>query len=88
MSETSQIETAKGETAKPGVLPLIGWGLLIASLGLWLLLLVVPFLAISGTHKLAAAGVMVVTSEILFWLGAVAAGPDAVRRIKSWWRAK
>ncbi len=83
MSETSQVETAKR-----GILPLIGWGLLIASLALWLLLIVLPFLPISGAHKLAAAGAMIVTSEIFFWLGAVAAGPDAVRRIKSWWRAK
>ena len=81
MSGTSQVEAR-------GVLPRVGWGLMIASLALWALLPLLPFLSLSGEMKLAAGGVILVAAEVVFWMGAAMAGPEAVRRFTSWWRAK
>jgi len=60
--------------------------LMVASLPLWLVLPVLPFLAISTAAKAMAAMVVVVVAELMFWGGAVLAGPAAVRRLKGWWR--
>ena len=70
------------------VLPRIGWGLMIASATLWALLLVVPFLPIAGEQKLAAGGAILLIAEVVFWMGAALAGPEAARRMRAWWRAK
>ena len=64
----------------------VGVVLMLASLPLWLVLPVLPFLALSTPGKAMAATLVVVVAELMFWGGAVLAGPAAVRRLKEWWR--
>ena len=66
----------------------LGWVAMIASLGLWGLLPLLPFLPISNAQRVAYAVGVLVAAEILFWVGAVMAGPDAAKRMRSWWRRK
>jgi hypothetical protein len=61
---------------------------MLASLGLWALIPLVPFLPISGPQRLASGGVILVVAEVVFWIGALMAGPDAAGRMRSWWRAR
>ncbi len=64
----------------------IGLLLIVASLPLWLVLPVLPFLEISIAAKATATTVVVVVAELMFWGGAALAGPGAVQRLKGWWR--
>ena len=64
----------------------IGLLLIVASLPLWLMLPVLPFLEISIAAKATATTVVVVVAELMFWGGAALAGPGAVQRLKGWWR--
>ena len=64
----------------------IGMALMFASLPIWIVLPVLPFLDISMAAKATASTVMVVVAELMFWLGATLAGPAAVRRVKKLWR--
>lgn len=63
-----------------------GWALMLGSMGFWALVLVVPFLPYSNGARVTAVGALLVLTEITFWVGALMAGPDAARRIKTWWR--
>ena len=65
----------------------IGVFLMGLSLALWVALPVVPFLPIQVGIKATVAGSQVVVAEVAFWVGAVLAGPEAARRMKSWWRS-
>ena len=65
----------------------VGVCLMGLSLALWVALPVVPFLPIQVGIKATVAGSQVVIAEVAFWVGAVLAGPDAARRMKSWWRS-
>ena len=65
----------------------IGVALMGLSLALWVALPVVPFLPIHVGVKATVAASQVVVAEVAFWLGAVLAGPEAARRMKSWWRS-
>lgn len=56
------------------------------SLVLWLPLPVLPFLSMSAANKAALGGGLVVSAEVAFWLGAALAGPEAARRMRSWFR--
>jgi VIT1/CCC1 family predicted Fe2+/Mn2+ transporter len=93
VSDSSPVQT-RTQTTAPGqpqtrrVLPRIGWGLLISSVVLWFAIPVLPFLPISGGQQLAAAAAILIVAEVLFWVGAAIAGPEAVRRVRSWWRAE
>jgi len=49
---------------------------------------VVPFLPFENGEKVAVAGGLVIVAEVVFWLGAVLAGPEAVRRIRGRWLRK
>jgi hypothetical protein len=69
-------------------LPRVGWGLMIGSAALWLVLPALPFTPLSGEQQLAAGGALIVTAEIVFWIGAALAGPEAARRMRSWWRRR
>ena len=60
--------------------------LMVGSLPLWLVLPILPFVGISTAAKAMAATAVVVIAELMFWGGAVLAGPAAVRRLKGWWR--
>lgn len=62
-----------------------GWGLMLSSFGFWAAIPVLPFLPLSTGQQVAGVGVLLVGAEIVFWLGALLAGPDALRRMKSWW---
>jgi hypothetical protein len=61
---------------------------MVASLGMWALIPLVPFLPLSGPQRLASAGLILVVAEVFFWLGALMAGPAAARRMRSWWRTR
>ena len=69
-----------GRWAKLGTLLMVG------SLPLWPILLAVPFLPLSIAARGAVGTGIVVLAEIMFWGGAALAGPEAARRIRSWWR--
>lgn len=56
------------------------------SVVLWMPLPVVPFLSISGADKATLGGGLIVAAEVAFWLGAALAGPEAARRMRSWFR--
>ena len=64
----------------------LGTILMVSSLPIWPLLLLVPFLPLGIAARGAVGTGMVVLAEILFWGGAALAGPEAVRRVRSWWR--
>ena len=64
----------------------IGVVLMVGSLPLWLVLPILPFVGISTAAKAMAATAVVVIAELMFWGGAVLAGPAAVRRLKGRWR--
>ena len=68
-------------TAKVGVV-LMG-----LSVALWVALPVIPFLPIHVGMKATVAGSQIVVAEVAFWLGAALAGPEATRRMRSWWRS-
>ena len=82
-------ELEKDEQTPPaGKWPRVGAVLLGLSLVLWLPLPIIPFLSITTGAKASAAGGLVVVAEIIFWLGAVLAGPEAARRTRSWIRER
>ena len=56
------------------------------SLVLWVSLLGEPFLPLSLAARGTVATGVVVVAEVAFWCGAVMAGPEATRRMRSWWR--
>ena len=58
------------------------------SLLLWVCLLGVPFLPLSAAGRGAVATALIVIAEVVFWVGAVIAGPAATRRMRSWWRRR
>ena len=60
--------------------------LLVASALLWAPLPIVPFLPLSAGAKVAVGTGLVVVAEIAFWAGTALAGPEALRRIRSWIR--
>jgi hypothetical protein len=64
----------------------LGFSLLVLSVVLWLPLPVLPFLRIEMSSSLAIGGAFVLIAEIAFWVGAALAGPEAARRMRSWWR--
>ena len=62
----------------------VGLVLMVSSLPLWLVLPILPFLPLTLEMKAAVAGGVVVVAEVMFWAGAVLAGPTVVRRLRSW----
>ena len=64
----------------------VGVILMGGSLPLWPALLAVPFLPLSLAMQGAVATGIVVVAEVAFWGGAALAGPEAARRMRSWWR--
>ena len=74
------------EPARASRWAVVGVILMSASLGLWILLLGVPFLPLSVAARGTAATAMIIVAEVIFWGGAALAGPEAARRMRSWWR--
>ena len=64
----------------------LGTVLMVGSLPIWPLLLAVPLLPLSIAARGAIGTGMVILAEIMFWGGAALAGPEAARRVRSWWR--
>ena len=63
-----------------------GVALMAISLLFWVPLPVIPFLPLPVEARAALGGSMLLGAEIVFWLGAILAGPEAVKRGKSWVR--
>ena len=66
----------------------VGVILMGSSLPLWPALLGVPFLPLSLAAQGAVATGIIVVAEVAFWGGAALAGPEAARRMRSWWRRR
>lgn len=77
---------APAVSPRPNRWAVVGVVLMCGSLLLWVLLLGVPFLPLGVGARGAVATGVVVVAELAFWGGAVIAGPEAARRIRSWWR--
>ncbi len=60
----------------------IGVALVVLGILLYLSLLAVPFLSISSEDKVGIVAIGVVIGEIMFWLGAILAGQDIIRKYK------
>ncbi|HIE91889.1 MAG TPA: transporter suffix domain-containing protein [Acidobacteria bacterium] len=79
-SQVDAAPRARGRWTRVGVVLMAG------SLPLWVVLLGVPFLPLSVAARGVVATSIVIVAEVAFWGGAVMAGPEAARRMKSWWR--
>ena len=64
----------------------VGAILMGSSLFLWVALLGVPFVPLSVSGRGVLATGIIVVAEVAFWGGAALAGPEAARRMRSWWR--
>ncbi len=71
---------------RPSRWAVVGVILMSASLGLWILLPGVPFLPLGVAARGTVATAVIVVAEVIFWGGAALAGPEAARRMRSWWR--
>jgi hypothetical protein len=60
----------------------LGLFLAIGSVIPWLLLLVLPFLPLSLAERAMLAAGLLVMAEVMFWMGAVLAGQEVVRRFR------
>ena len=79
-SRSDAASSARGRWTRVGVVLMAG------SLPLWVVLLGVPFLPLSVAARGVVATSIVIVAEVAFWGGAVIAGPEAARRMRSWWR--
>jgi hypothetical protein len=48
----------------------------------WLLLLVLPFLPLSLAERAMGVAGLLVMAEVMFWVGAVLAGQEVIRRFR------
>ncbi|MBW4522582.1 MAG: transporter suffix domain-containing protein [Scytolyngbya sp. HA4215-MV1] len=60
----------------------LGFGLISLSLGLWGLLLVVPWLPATIAQKTIVATTFVVVSEIFWWTGVLLLGKEVAKRYR------
>jgi hypothetical protein len=60
----------------------IGLGLALGSVLPWLMLPVLPFLPLPATQKAMGAGGLLVLAEVMFWVGALLAGPAIVQQYR------
>lgn len=60
----------------------IGVGLVVLSCFLFCALFAVPFLPMDGASQVTVAGSLALTSEIMFWLGALIAGKEAITYLR------
>jgi hypothetical protein len=63
-----------------------GIALMVISIVLWAPLLVVPFLPLALELRALLGGGLLVGAELFFWVGAVLAGPEALKRSWRWLR--
>ena len=70
----------------------LGLVLIIVSCLLWTAVLVVPLLPFTITNKALIITSLVITSEVIFWLGILLAGKELAHRYRrqlnpiEWWR--
>jgi hypothetical protein len=66
-----------------------GWGLIIVSFIPWLAILTLPWWPLSIGQRLLASGVLVGIAEVMFWLGALIVGKQAIDRYGKYftWRS-
>ncbi len=70
----------------------LGLVLIIVSCLLWAAVLVVPLLTFTLTNKALIITSLVITSEVIFWLGILLAGKELAHRYRrqlnpiEWWR--
>jgi hypothetical protein len=82
LSYRSSKEDMSGKFPRLTSIGKLGLGLILASSLLWLALVVVPFLPLSPGQKAIGAAAVVVTAEILFWLGALLTGKEVVQKYR------
>jgi hypothetical protein len=65
-----------------------GWGLVIISFLPWLLVLTLPWWPLANNQRLLATVILLVIAEVLFWLGALIVGKQAVEKYRKYftWR--
>ncbi|WP_026694650.1 transporter suffix domain-containing protein [Peribacillus kribbensis] len=63
---------------------IIGLVLMAVSTLIWCFPFIVPFLDLSGRGKAGLSAVLIVTAEILFWIGVLLAGKEAAKSYKRW----
>ncbi|KZE68851.1 hypothetical protein AWM68_00830 [Fictibacillus phosphorivorans] len=67
----------------------IGIIFIVLSFVLWLFIPVIPFLSFSAGLKTAIVSGLFIGGEVSFWLGALLAGKDIVKKfIQKYWRKK
>lgn len=59
-----------------------GWGLVIISFIPWLLVPTLPWLPLANSQRLFASAVLIVMAEVIFWLGALIVGKQAISRYR------
>ncbi|MFM2311572.1 MAG: hypothetical protein RLZZ04_848 [Cyanobacteriota bacterium] len=59
-----------------------GWGLVIISFVPWLLVFTLPWLPLANSQRLFATAVLIVMAEVIFWLGALVVGKQAIDRYR------
>ncbi len=70
----------------------LGLILIVTSCLLWAAVFVVPFLTFAISHKAIIVTILVIVSEVIFWLGILLAGRDLAHRYRhqlnpiKWWR--
>jgi hypothetical protein len=58
----------------------LGIVFIVISFILWIFIPVVPFLSFSGTTKTVIVTILVIGGEVTFWIGALLAGKDIVKK--------
>jgi hypothetical protein len=60
----------------------VGLGLALGSIVPWLILPIVPFLPLLAAQKAIGASGLLVLAEVMFWVGALLAGPAMVKQYR------
>ncbi|RZT23952.1 MULTISPECIES: transporter suffix domain-containing protein [Fictibacillus] len=63
--------------------------LIVLSFVLWICIPIIPFLSLSAAAKTGIVSALFIGGEVFFWLGALLAGKDIVKKfIQKYWRKK
>lgn len=60
-----------------------GWGLVTISFIPWLLVPTLPWWPLTNSQRLLASGILLVIAELLFWIGALIVGQQAIARYRN-----
>lgn len=75
ITSNNQLKTSKAKR--------IGVILIILSVGLWVAILLVPYLPFSTAVKLLISSSLIVLAEILFWVGGIILGKEVMKKYKN-----